>query len=188
MIERHIDAMRGRPAECWPYPGYCNRRTGYGNAYWEGERWEAHRAAYVMLVGPIPDGYHVDHLCRNRACCNPAHLEPVPPRVNLLRGESPSAKQARQTHCLNGHELAGANLRPTNRGKRECAVCFNDRQRASYYARTGNRPVPPIRADMDTHCVRGHPRNAENLHVDKRGARVCRACMREHQRRYRARQ
>ena len=179
--------MRGRDDECWPYPGYCNRLTGYGNASWRGQRVSAHRAAYEILRGPIPDGLHIDHLCRNRSCCNPAHMEPVPARENVLRGESPSAQQARQTHCIHGHPLAGANLYVDRRGRRHCVTCRNETLRALYYARTGNRPVPPIRGDMDTHCPRGHPRDAANLYRGPGGGRACRACQREHQRAYRQR-
>src|SRR5690554_52868 len=63
-------------------------RDGYGKFRFSGRLWRAHRFAYSALVGAIPDGAQLDHLCRNRACVNPEHLEPVPPRTNVLRGES----------------------------------------------------------------------------------------------------
>jgi hypothetical protein len=145
MIERHIAAMRDRPDECWPYPGYINSHTGYGNAYTrEHGRIDGHRAAYLLLVGPIEPGMELDHLCRNRACCNPAHLQPVTHRDNLRRGESPAAHQARQTQCIHGHELDGANLWVDRRGRRHCVECRRIRCRESYYRRTGNRPVPGL--------------------------------------------
>jgi hypothetical protein len=84
----------------------------------------AHRVYYERLVGPIPEGLELDHLCRNRACVNPSHLEPVTHQVNGLRGVGPCAENARKTHCIRGHELAGANLyvrRDT--GRRQCKAC-----------------------------------------------------------------
>jgi hypothetical protein len=83
----------------------------------------AHRFAYEFLVGPIPGGLTLDHLCRNRACVNPAHLEPVTHRVNILRGVGLAANNARKTHCRHGHLLAGDNVRLTATGERVCRTC-----------------------------------------------------------------
>jgi hypothetical protein len=88
----------------------------------------AHRFAYESLVGPIPEGYELDHLCRNRACVNPAHLEPVLHRTNVLRGTGPTATNATLTHCRRGHLLAGSNVRIENGGRR-CRVCQQERSR-----------------------------------------------------------
>lgn len=92
----------------------------------------AHVWAYTTLVGPIPKGLELDHLCYVRACVNPAHLEPVTKRENILRGESFAAKHARKTHCKNGHPFAGENL--IIKDCRRCLTCLrqyqaNDRQR-----------------------------------------------------------
>jgi hypothetical protein len=180
ILERHLRDSAARPKECWPYPGYCNKRTGYGNASTSGgprgsRRVEAHRAAYEMLVGPIPEGLVIDHLCRNRACCNPAHLEPVTHRINLLRGEGRTAREAKQTRCVSGHPLTGENVYLDRRGRRHCIACRNARSRACYHARVG-KPMLPLRADRHTHCIRGHPKVA--------GVRCCQACNTLHQRRY----
>jgi hypothetical protein len=93
----------------------------------------AHRWAYEFLRAEIPEGLHIDHLCRNRACVNPWHLEPVTNRVNGLRGESVAAQHARKTHCIRGHEFTTENTYPIKNGKgRGCRECsrIKDRERA----------------------------------------------------------
>jgi len=93
----------------------------------------AHRVAYELTFGPIPEGLEIDHLCRNRICCNPWHLEAVPPRENKMRGEGIMAKQARQTHCKRGHPLEGDNLKPDPRlGRRICKECVHMHRRDRY--------------------------------------------------------
>lgn len=113
---------------CWEWTASRFKSTGYG-AY-RGRN--AHRAVYRAAVGPIPEGLDLDHLCRNRGCVNPAHLEPVTHRVNLLRGETIVAANAAKTHCRHGHPLAGDNLyvRPDGKG-RDCRECRSaaDRRR-----------------------------------------------------------
>jgi hypothetical protein len=103
--------------ECWEWLGLKNR--GYG-LY---SRYRAHRYAYEQLVGPIPDGLTLDHLCRNPGCVNPAHLEPCTAVENAMRGNSPPAANARKTHCKYGHELTPENTYYPPRGGRECRTC-----------------------------------------------------------------
>lgn len=78
---------------CWLWLGEINR-NGYGRVWVSGKRLMAHRHLYERLVGPIPEGLVLDHLCRNRSCCNPAHMDPVTVRVNTLRGEAVLFKKA----------------------------------------------------------------------------------------------
>jgi hypothetical protein len=91
----------------------------------------AHRASYEAFIGPIPDGMTIDHLCRNRKCVNPSHLEAVPMRVNVLRGVGVTAKNAVKTHCVNGHEFNDQNTYSDSKG-RSCRACKRERFRDRY--------------------------------------------------------
>jgi hypothetical protein len=84
-----------------------------------------HRVAYELAKGPIPNGYEIDHLCRNPACCNPDHLEVVTRAENNRRSNSVSAVCSRMTHCAEGHALSGANLIIRKNGQRRCRECNN---------------------------------------------------------------
>lgn len=113
--------VRDPDTGCWEWTGATAR--GYGQIWSAGQRVYAHRLAYELLVGPIPEGLELDHLCRNRPCVNPRHLEPVTHRVNTLRGVSPSAKAATQTHCVHGHPFDEANTYRLSDGARRCRRC-----------------------------------------------------------------
>jgi hypothetical protein len=122
---------------CWLWTAGVSGNTGYGNVWWKGTTHSAHRVAYELAVGPIPDGLTLDHLsglCGNRHCVKvvadeygPAHLEPVTHRVNNMRSSSPSALNAQKTHCKRGHEFTPENTyvapdRPNSRACRKCLV------------------------------------------------------------------
>lgn len=82
-----------------------------------------HRVVYEHFKGSVPEGLQLDHLCRDRGCVNPDHLEAVTPQVNQLRGDSVSGKNARKTHCPKDHPLSGDNLYVDPKGKRRCRLC-----------------------------------------------------------------
>lgn len=115
-----VDEVTG----CWNWTGPINY-DGYAYARIDGGRpCRVHRAYYERLVGPIPEGLVIDHLCRNRRCVNPAHLQPVTNRENLLRGIGIAAVAASRTHCPQGHEYSPENTYVSPRGGyRQCRAC-----------------------------------------------------------------
>lgn len=124
--------------DCWPWKASTKKGHGMVWAMRNGERFVfmAHRVAYELLVGPIPDGLVLDHLCRNRGCCNPRHLEPVTNEQNILRGEWAPVLNAAKTHCVAGHEYSPGNTYVTSRGHRQCRACKARRQRELKARRT----------------------------------------------------
>lgn len=107
--------------DCWIWKG--SSRGYYGQYQYKGRSYLAHRYVYELLVAPIPAGMTLDHLCRNRPCVNPDHLEVVSSRINILRGASPHAINARKTHCKRGHEFTPENTTFLKGGGRRCRIC-----------------------------------------------------------------
>jgi hypothetical protein len=105
---------------CWNWLGY--KQQGYGRATVRGRRQMVHRFFYEDIVGPVPDGLVLDHLCRNRACVHPGHLEPVLNTVNIMRGEGFYAREARKTHCPQNHPYDDENTYWFD-GRRYCLEC-----------------------------------------------------------------
>ena len=165
-------------APCWLWNG-AHFASGYPET-WNGVRpLLAHRVRHEMWNGPIPEGYEVDHLCVNRRCLNPEHLEAVPPIVNNLRSRSAGAMNARKTHCPQGHPYDEANTM-LGKGKwRRCRECKRQQ-----------RPVAEPRAPR-THCSAGHEFTPEHTYIyiiqpEGWKDRRCRECMRAADRRHRA--
>ena len=131
-VERLLSKTQQSDDGCWVWTGATTGRTNYGQTRLEGVKMTAHRAMWTVLVGPIGSGVELDHLCRNRLCVNPDHLEPVTPRTNWERGEAPSSVAQRTNTCKRGHPLSGDNLVPwqlENRGRRQCKACQRENQR-----------------------------------------------------------
>lgn len=112
---------------CWNWKKGKNKK-GYGRLKHNGRVHFAHRYFYEKANGPIPEGLSLDHLCRNRGCINPSHLESVTTRENILRGEGLAANQARQTKCKRGHEFNKSNTIRSGTA-RICRTCYNFRKR-----------------------------------------------------------
>lgn len=119
-VEKRIrpDARTG----CWNWTG-ATSTDGYGNVKWFGTSYSTHRLAYQANVGDVPEGLELDHLCRNRRCCNPQHLEAVTHAVNIARGVGRFADRQKQTHCTHGHEFTPENTYIKRTGTRECRTC-----------------------------------------------------------------
>lgn len=111
--------------ECWEWPSVYS--DGYGRVKIGGRSTVAHRAVYELLREPVAADRELDHLCRNRRCVNPAHLEPVTGRENQLRGNTFTRAHAERVECTRGHPLTAMRRFPC--GKSRCQACELERQR-----------------------------------------------------------
>jgi hypothetical protein len=121
-LRKNLPYIEFAESGCWNWMRYKDR-YGYGALGVNGKYLKAHRFIYENTKGPIKDNLPLDHLCRNHACVNPNHLEPVTQRINLLRGNSIQAQNARKTHCKNGHEFSKENTYRLTKGGRVCRTC-----------------------------------------------------------------
>lgn len=129
-LQKHIEPVT--ESGCWIWTAYTDK-SGYPYASWHRHTRRAHRLIYELLVGPIPQGLQLDHICRVRGCVNPAHLEPVTAKINTLRGQGPTSLNAVKTYCKNGHSFNGESLRLDPRGGRFCRECQKLRSRVYYH-------------------------------------------------------
>lgn len=128
MAKSIIDKILGSfyvDKSCWVWTGSINPTSNYGRVYFDSKQNMAHRVMYELLVGDIPNGLQLDHLCRNRSCVNPEHLEPVTIRQNLLRSNITNATiNKNKTHCSSGHEFSKKNTyNRKDKNSRECRIC-----------------------------------------------------------------
>lgn len=127
-IARFWGQVRVQDDGCWLWTGprkNCPNGVQYGSTSHQGKAIAAHRLAWMLFRGPIPEGLHIDHLCRVTRCVNPAHLEPVTQRENVLRGVGFAAVNAAKTECIRGHEFTPENTIVHCGGKRACRTCVN---------------------------------------------------------------
>jgi HNH endonuclease len=127
---------------CWQWTG-PRTQTGYGQLNQGGDSFYPHRLAWILLRGPITDDLTVDHLCRNRSCINPDHLEPTTQRENILRGTGASARHAQKTTCPNGHVYDAVVEGPTYGPRRRCSRCSTKVATARFKRRYGTRLNEP---------------------------------------------
>lgn len=193
--ERLLARVVVRPNGCWEWTGSVSQ-DGYGGCGYKGKGGaKAHRAVYEELVGPIPQGMTLDHLCHtgdlscrggpsclHRRCVNPGHLEPVSSEENSSRGV-----HGRKTHCPLGHPYSGANLKVGKNGGRYCVKCARDRAHSRRQLVAQNPDLVQPLNHRKTHCVRGHPFTEANSKVTLDGRRECRICSCIRNREYRQR-
>jgi HNH endonuclease len=168
---------------CWVWPaGRTTKSEGaYGLTKLDGKNWLVHRLVYTHLKGEIPEGLHLDHLCCNRLCANPDHLEPVTPGTN---NERRSWLKQHRTRCPHGHRYTPENTRFNKKGSRECVTCLRLKGRRDYEKERQQRIAEGVHQTYvgdRTHCPHGHEYTPENTYVYVKGdyrERQCRECQR----------
>lgn len=123
MLDNRFWSKVEKTNSCWNWTA-SDRGEGYGCFGFKGKIEQSHRLSYEDSKGKIPEGLQIDHLCRNRKCVNPDHLEAVTHRENTLRGNNFIAQNAKKTHCIHGHPFNEENtiIRKNQKG-RDCKQC-----------------------------------------------------------------
>lgn len=193
--ERFFQYVKKLESGCWEWTGSISH--GYGCFRYHNRAQRAHRVAYMLLVGPIPEGLALDHLCCNRKCVNPEHLEPVTLFENSRRADTwrrAAEKRRQRTHCRRGHEYTKENTYIQSKGGRGCRKCRLITKRAwrepqkkgldlSGLALGAAASVAARKARKA--CKNGHEWTPKNTLVNKLGHRSCRACHAARERRRR---
>lgn len=141
LVNRFLAKINICKSGCWEWTGslYFN---GYGQFRNGNHTGRAHRFAYEYFIDSIPQGMTLDHLCRNRKCVNPYHLEIVSRKINVLRGVGITAIYSKATHCIHGHPFNKENTYINPQGRRKCRLCnkYNTRKyRYSFKKVTPNK-------------------------------------------------
>ncbi len=157
VVERFFKLIDMGPTRlgCWLWTGfrYKGHRNPYGMFHIEGKLRRVHRVSYKIANGDIPDGFVIDHLCRNAICVNPTHLEAVTSRENTLRGIGASATNKRKILCKRGHD----NWRRREDGTRQCITCKKNTSAVRYQEAI----VEAGRLGISTSRFRNRARSAE---------------------------
>lgn len=155
---------------CWEWTAARNSDTGYGAFVSppprKGKTAQAHRIMYMEVFGPVADGMHIDHMCRNRGCVNPEHLRCVTHQENILAGATVPAMRAKITHCPQGHEYTPENTEVSKRRQRHCKTCR--RARSEAFRATH-------RAEINARAAIYRAANREQIRERQREARARRA-------------
>lgn len=140
--ERFMQYIEKQPnGGCWLWTGGLSN-GGYGKFQIDPKTRLAHRVAYEIFIGPVPEGAQLDHLCRQRRCCNPSHLEPVACKENIRRGASVTKQ-----FCVHGHERTPENIYVYPDGRRRCILCRRIHDMQPKYAARREARRRQIRAE-----------------------------------------
>jgi hypothetical protein len=150
-LESLMDRTTTHPNGCICWDGALSPE-GYGRARYGGREWWVHRLIFTLSVAPLAEGEELDHLCKNPACVNVEHLEIVPHRINLLRGDSVASINAAKTHCINGHPFSAENTyRWAKDGSRRCRTCDTARAKARWQRILADRHLAATRGTTNVH-------------------------------------
>lgn len=125
-------AVRNRKTGCWDWLGDMNQK-GYGRLFYNGKKHSAHRVSFEMFNGPISEDLEIDHVCENRKCVNPAHLQQITHRQNIRNGRLMKSRRIPKTHCPQGHPYQGDNVLWTRGGYQYCRQCRRDYDKRIYW-------------------------------------------------------
>ncbi len=166
---------------CWEWIA-GRYRNGYSKFCYRGRYRIAHRVAYRWFVGRLIEGLEIDHLCKNKCCVNPEHLEQITHRENQRRGNNPQNHQDTSC-CPHGHEYTAENTYTHSDGRRSCRTCQRLAALKYYYDKRESQgfTVGPHARDK-THCKYGHPFDELNTRILQSGERQCKICQRKRHR------